>query len=73
MLASYFVGRAKFPLRYPVGRIGAYFFGALVLYALGRYIDLSNQWLTMAARTPLLIIYIMAVLKFENIPLIHKR
>lgn len=73
MLASYFVGRAKFPLRYPVGRIGAYFLGALALYALGQYAEFDNQWLTMAARTPLLIIYLLAILKFEKIPLIHKR
>ncbi len=73
MLASYFVGRAKFPLRYPVGRIGAYFFAALLLYALGSAVDLGNQWLTMAARTPLLIVYLLAILKFEHIPLISKK
>ncbi|MDE7336085.1 MAG: oligosaccharide flippase family protein [Muribaculaceae bacterium] len=73
MLASYFVGHAKFPLRYPVGRIGAYFFAALLLYFVGSAIETGNQWLTMAARTPLLIVYILAVLKFEHIPLISRR
>lgn len=73
MLASYFVGRAKFPLRYPVGRIGAYFFAALLLYFLGSAIDMDNKWMTMAARTPLLLVYMLAVLKFEHIPLINKK
>lgn len=73
MIANYLVGRAKYPLRYPVGRIGAYFFGALLLYGLGQTIDTGNQWLTMAARTPLLLIYMLAILKFEHIPLLHRR
>lgn len=73
MLASYFVGRAKFPLRYQVGRISAYFFGGLALYFFGKLVDLNNQWLTMAARTPLLLIYLFAIIKFERIPLLHRR
>lgn len=73
MTASYFVGRAKHPLRYPVGRISAYFFGALALYCAGQCIDTGNDWLTMAARTPLLLVYLFAVYKFERIPMIHKR
>lgn len=73
MVVSYFVGRAKHPLRYPVKRISAYFIGALLLYGAGMMIDVGNDWLTMAARTPLLVIYLLAVLKFENIPLISRK
>lgn len=73
MTVSYFVGKAKHPLRYPVKRISAYFLGALVLYALGMLIDTGNEWLTMALRTPLLIVYALAVVKFENVPLISRR
>ena len=73
MVVSYFVGRAKHPLRYPVKRISAYFIGALLLYGAGMMIDAGNDWLTMAARTPLLVIYLLAVLKFENIPLISRK
>lgn len=73
MLSSYFVGRAKHPLRYPVGRISAYFLFALLLFAAGSFIDAGNDWLTMAARTPLLLIYCFAVIKFERIPLLHRR
>ncbi|MCM1310808.1 MAG: oligosaccharide flippase family protein [Bacteroides sp.] len=72
MLASYFVGRAKDPQRYEVGRISAYFFSALVLYAIGCMINTGSEWLDMAARTPLLLAYLFAILKFERIPLIHK-
>ena len=72
MLASYFVGLRKHPLRYPVGRMGAYFFGALILWVLGSQIDFASGWLTMAVRTPLLLVYLLAIVKFERIPLLHK-
>ncbi|MBD5326763.1 MAG: oligosaccharide flippase family protein [Bacteroides sp.] len=73
MIASYLVGQTKYPLRYPVGRIGAYFFGALLLFGIGQAVNTGNQWLDMAARTPLLLIYLLAITKFEHIPLISKR
>ncbi|MDE7443917.1 MAG: polysaccharide biosynthesis C-terminal domain-containing protein, partial [Muribaculaceae bacterium] len=44
MVTSYFVGRAKHPLRYPVKRILAYFALAMVLYAAGMAIDTANSW-----------------------------
>lgn len=72
MLASYFVGLRKHPLRYPVGRMSAYFFAALALWVLGSQIDFASGWLTMAVRTPLLLAYVLAVVKFEHIPLLHK-
>lgn len=73
MVASYFVGKAKHPLRYPVKRISAYFLGALALYGLGSLVNTGNSWLDMAARTPLLLVYLLAVIKFERVPLIHRR
>lgn len=73
MLASYFVGRANHPLRYPVRRMALYFFGALLLFALGSMVNTANAWLTMAARTPLLLIYLLAVIKFEQIPLLSRK
>ncbi|MDE7388892.1 MAG: oligosaccharide flippase family protein, partial [Muribaculaceae bacterium] len=72
MTVSYFVGRSKHPLRYPVRRIGCYVLLALMLYALGELVSTGSSWLDMVARTPLLLIYIGAVLKFERIPLIHR-
>lgn len=67
MLASYFVGLKKHPLRYPVGRMAAYFFGALLLWVIGEQVDFASPWLTMAARTPLLLVYLFAIFKFERI------
>ncbi len=72
MVTSYFVGRAKHPLRYPVKRILSYFLFAMILYVAGSAIDTGSAWLDMAARTPLLLIYIAAVVRFEHIPLPHK-
>lgn len=72
MLVSYFVGRANHPLRYPVKRIGAYFLLAMALWWLGSMVSTGSSWLDMAARTPLLLIYAGAVLKFEKIPMIHR-
>ena len=72
MVASYFVGRANHPLRYPVGRISLWFFSAIALYALGCLVEVSNPWLTMANRTPLLLFYVLAVVKFEKIPLLKR-
>lgn len=72
MIASYLVGRVKYPIAYPVKRIGAYFFFALALYAAGACVQTGNEWFDMAARTPLLIIYLLAILKFERLPLLHR-
>lgn len=67
MVTSYFVGLRHHPLRYPVGRIACYFFGALALFALGMAVNAASPWLTMALRTPLLLVYLLAVVKFEKI------
>lgn len=73
MMVSYFLGRKFYPLRYEVGRIGAYFAGGLILYALGQLVDTGNGWFDMAARTPLLLVYLFAIMKFEHIPLPVRR
>lgn len=65
MLASYFVGLRKHPLRYPVGRIGAYFLLALLLWGAGAWINLGNSWADMGLRTPLLLLYAAIVYQFE--------
>lgn len=67
MMTSYFVGLRHHPLRYPVGRIACYFFGALALWRVGEMVGFDLMWLTMGVRTPLLLVYILAVLKFERI------
>lgn len=67
MLVSYFVGLKKHPLRYPIKRMGAYFFGALALWGLGSMVEFPSELLTMAVRTPLLLVYLLAILKFERV------
>jgi len=50
----------------PSGRIAAYFFGALALWGVGSLISTSSVVIDMVARTPLLILYIAAIVKFEQ-------
>ena len=73
MVLSYIVGRKQLPIRYPLVRMGFYFAGALALYALGSMVDTGNVWLTMAARAPLLVVYMLAIVKFEHIYLPVKK
>lgn len=72
MVASYIVGQKKYPISYPIGRIAAYFAGAIALYALSILVNTGSDWLDMAARTPLLIVYLLAIIKFERIPLLSR-
>lgn len=65
MTASYFVGRAKHPLRYPVGRISAFFLGALALYGAGTLVHTGSALADMGIRTPLLLVYLLAIYRFE--------
>lgn len=70
MLASYFVGRRKHPVGYPLGRIGFYVVIAAALYIVGIYmIDTAEPWLNMGLRTILLLTYIIVVVRREHIPL----
>ena len=72
MVASFFIGRWKYPVGYPLGRIGMYFLLATVLYAAGMYaapLLLSETWLLWVVRPVLLAIYCLVVVKVEKIPL----
>lgn len=69
MTASYFIGRKKFPIDYPVKRIGIYIFTAAALYAAGMYgLPDMGEAAAMAARTVLLAAFVAAVIKVEKIP-----
>ena len=61
MIASYLVGRRIYPIEYPVGRLMLYFASALALWLLAVAISTGREWLDMAVRTPLLILYVIAV------------
>lgn len=70
MFASYFIGARKYPIGYPVGRIGVYFFIAGLLYLLG---VVALPWLGLheavngVIRALMLGVYVFAVIRIEHI------
>jgi hypothetical protein len=76
MVASYFVGKAKHPIGYPMKRIGAYFLLAAVFYVLGLYVLVTPFAVAnYAIRAALLVAYAAIVIKREHviIPKFNKR
>ena len=73
MVASYFVGRAKYPIPYPVGRIASYCGVAAVLYVAGMYC--VTQWaiVNYMIRLVLLAGFVLLIARREGIPLPHRR
>lgn len=69
MLASYFIGKAKYPIGYETGRLVSYFVIAMVIYAAGLAIGTPWLWLTLLARTALLAVYVVIVMKRESLNL----
>lgn len=68
MLLSYYFERKYRPIPYDMKTIGIYFGLAMLLYAAGTYIEITNEWLRMVFRTGLLAIY-LAVLVKRDLPL----
>lgn len=68
MLSSYFIGRAKHTLRYPLRTIGAYTLLAAVFYVTGMYIALT-PWahVNYVIRALLIFAYIAVVVRHERI------
>ena len=66
MAVSYFVGRAKYPIGYQVGRLTMYFFVAMGLWILARVTTVDSQWVNMPWRTLLLAGYVYFVLRVEK-------
>jgi len=70
MLASYWAGQAHMPIRYGVGRLTAYVLLALLFWGISAAIAIpGHQWLNMAIRTPLLILYVLLIFRAEHLPL----
>lgn len=67
MMTSYYVGQAKYPIHYEAGKLIFYFFAALSVYGISVVITTGNEWIDMAVRTPLLILYIHFVLRNEHL------
>lgn len=71
MTVSYFVGQAKYPIRYDLKRLGAYTLLAGALYAAGMYgvpALTGNAWAEGALRAVLILIFMGTVVKAEHLP-----
>ncbi len=66
MVASYFVGRKKFPIGYNMPRLAGYFMLAMALYAVSLLSAVDNQWINYGVRVLLLACYLLIVLKIEK-------
>ncbi len=77
MLISYFLGQKKYPIRYDLKSIGFYFGFTLLLYAIGMYLPIENEWLRLLYRTVLIGIFVFVVIKrdlpLKEIPYIGRR
>lgn len=69
MVASYLVGRKKYPIDYDTPRLFMYFLVALALYFLAVVITVPQQWINIPIRTILLIGYVFFALRFEHVTL----
>lgn len=69
MLASYIVGRAKYPIGYEVRRLSGYFLLALLLYVLSVVLATPSEWINYGVRALMLAFYLGVVLKIENMKL----
>ena len=68
MVVSYLVGRVKYPIPYHVTRLMLYVGVAMALYGVSVLITLpGHEWINMAVRTPLLILYMYIVVKVEKV------
>ena len=80
MLASYFIGQAKYPINYHVKRLAAYVGIAIVLYVLGVYVLVTPwMWLNFIIRAILLTAYAAIIMRAEHAsiksilqPLLHR-
>ena len=71
MVASYIAGRIHYPIGYNVPRLLFYFIAGIAFWIVGDIIAVeSHPWLTMLIRTPLLLLYILMVLRIERVTLL---
>ncbi|PIF02824.1 MAG: hypothetical protein CR987_00930, partial [Draconibacterium sp.] len=60
-IVSYLWGQKHYPIPYDWKRMAGYFTFAIALYVLALYIEFSAQWLTIAFRTILLLVFLVIV------------
>ncbi|MCM1519404.1 MAG: oligosaccharide flippase family protein [Lachnoclostridium sp.] len=70
MISSYFVGQKKYPINYEVKSLAFYFLAAMALWGVAEAITWEgHEWVNMAVRTPLLLLFIAVAVKREKISL----
>lgn len=69
MLASYFVGQRKYPIDYPLGRIGFYCLLAAAVYAVGVLGTTGHEIVDYCIRGALLVVYAYIVVCREHLSL----
>lgn len=69
MLLSYFVGQKKFPIAYPLKSIASYVLMAAIILAIFTVIPEMNIFFSLAIKSILLLLFLVAIIKFEHIPL----
>lgn len=76
MLLSYFIGQKKFPIRYDLKTIFVYAALAAVLYAAAMLPSIEKEWLRLAYRTVLLIVFVVFTVKrdlpLREIPILNR-
>ncbi len=74
-ILSYLAGQKHFPINYNLKKIGLYFAVALVLYILSIYVKFSNNMISFAFKSFLMIIFLITVLiqEWTEIKRIFKR
>ena len=73
MVASYFVGRSKFPINYNVGKLLFYCAVAGLLYFLGMYCLTPSRPVNYIIRFFIISGFVMLIFRNEGIPLPSRR
>jgi len=64
---SYIAGQKHYPVPYDLKSILFYMLLATVVFIASNYLNMQNQWLKMASKTPLLVLFVSVVLQKEQL------
>lgn len=74
MAASYILGRIYYPINYNLPKLAFYFTAAIVLWIFSELIAIeAKPWLNMIIRTPLLLAYVLMVIRVEGVKISLRR
>lgn len=76
MVASYFIGQKKYPIKYDLGTIARYTGLSVILYVIAMLVNIDNLFLKLLFRTALLSVFVVYMVKrdfpLKELPLINK-